>query len=42
MTQEIKENRLNKEWDNEEESPYDYMIINGLEKINANINTSQI
>ena len=42
MSQEAEENRLCRESDSEEESPYQFMIVNDFEKINVNINISQM
>ena len=42
MTQEMEEDRINREEESEEENPYQSMIINDFERININSNTSQM
>ena len=42
MTQEIEEDRLYKENDSKEEKPYKTIITDDFEKINVNLNTSQM
>ena len=42
MKQKVEENRSEEENDSEEESPYQTMFLNDFQKINININISQM
>ena len=42
MTQGMEQDSLYKESDSKEDNPYQFMITNDYEKINININTSQM
>ena len=42
MTQDMKEDRLDRNQDSEQKNSYEFMIINIFQKINVKVNTSQM